>query len=640
MAASARAGAAGGRVDARQNAADRTAVVTRFDPRLLLLRRAVVTMAAALASFFTMWFAGLPLAVGVTPAVLAVVLTITFSRTESKASESALLQRFVLIPLVAAAATGVAWLFSTVFPVGALVFILGLSLSIWVRRFGPRAARLGSVLSLPLMAVLIVPVQLPRSLPAWLAIAISVVAALVAVAWVELLQWLARVSGFLPRRDLEASARLDAAADGVAGSAAGDAAAGGSAAGGADADGMVGPPPRPADATTSPDASRPTAATSPDASRPTAATSPDASRPTAATSPDASRPTAATSPTTRVAVSPPSRPQPRRILPSTRMAAQLAVALAAAFIVGRLVFPDHWAWVVLTAFIVCAGNRGRGDVVYKSILRVAGAVAGTVAVVALTEMLGAEGGTTVTIAIFTILFFALWLRDINYAFWAAGVTVILALLQTASGASVLTGGPLLGERIVAIVVGALCGVLASWFLLPVRTEAVVRKRLADALAAASVAVHPSTEPTARLSALALFEQKLDLVEPVARAVRSHRGFTRLWRHSPHPADLIAAVAALEPLVADLVDRLAPTAAPSSAVPSAALPPPSPARLGAIAKAVGAARRALASTPRLPRGEAAAAQPTKTPSPPAPGTDAAIAAIAQVRTLLLDALVDA
>ncbi len=62
----------------------------------------------------------------------------------------------------------------------------------------------------------------------------------------------------------------------------------------------------------------------------------------------------------------PAAPRPRRaagkgwgrLLPSTRMALQMGLALAAAFLVGHLAYPDHWTWAVLTAFIVCSGARG------------------------------------------------------------------------------------------------------------------------------------------------------------------------------------------------------------------------------------------------------------------------------------------
>ena len=228
--------------------------------------------------------------------------------------------------------------------------------------------------------------------------------------------------------------------------------------------------------------------------------------------------------------------------------------------------------------------------------------------------------------------------------------MILALLQSATGATALTTGPFLGERIVAIVVGALCGILASWFLLPVRTEAVVRRRLADALAALSVTVHPSTDRSARLEALDRFERELTRVEQVARSVRAHRGFTRPWHRAPHQAELIAAVAALEPLVEELIARLTVELPPTQAEP--ALRKPGRARLGDIARAVGAARRALASPSAAADSPAASGSDTSadkgskagmgsdTGTAATSGTEAAIAAIARVRTLLLDTLVDA
>ena len=62
---------------------------------------------------------------------------------------------------------------------------------------------------------------------------------------------------------------------------------------------------------------------------------------------------------------------------ATQMGVALGVALGVAVAVGHLVLGEHWAWVVLTAFVVCSGNRGRGDVVRKSLLRVAGGAVGT-----------------------------------------------------------------------------------------------------------------------------------------------------------------------------------------------------------------------------------------------------------------------
>jgi uncharacterized membrane protein YccC len=66
------------------------------------------------------------------------------------------------------------------------------------------------------------------------------------------------------------------------------------------------------------------------------------------------------------------------------------------------------------------------------------------------------------------------------------MTLVITLLQgVAIHGGVVATGQQLWIRILAIIVGALCGVAASWFVLPVRSEGVVRRRIADALAALS-----------------------------------------------------------------------------------------------------------------------------------------------------------
>ncbi|CAN5193178.1 hypothetical protein BH09ACT5_BH09ACT5_15930 [soil metagenome] len=69
------------------------------------------------------------------------------------------------------------------------------------------------------------------------------------------------------------------------------------------------------------------------------------------------------------------------------------------------------------------------------------------------------------------------LRGVSYAFWALAITLVLSLLQSGLGAEPID----LGARVLAILVGAACGILASWFVLPIRSEGVVRRRLAGVL---------------------------------------------------------------------------------------------------------------------------------------------------------------
>jgi uncharacterized membrane protein YccC len=223
-----------------------------------------------------------------------------------------------------------------------------------------------------------------------------------------------------------------------------------------------------------------------------------------------------------------------RLLASTRMAIQMAVALALAFAVGFGLFPGHWSWVVLTAFIVNSGNRGRGDVAYKSILRVLGAAAGTFGALLLTAHLAAPGAATVGL-ILLALFFGIWLRPLGYAWWALFVTLVLAMLQSFTGAE---AGIILWPRLEQIVIGAVIGVASAWLVLPVRSTGVLRLRIAQALAALSTALDPATPERSS----AAFVAAMARVEEVAPAFRAQRLLTRRFR-ALQPADWVDALGA-------------------------------------------------------------------------------------------------
>jgi fusaric acid resistance family protein len=173
--------------------------------------------------------------------------------------------------------------------------------------------------------------------------------------------------------------------------------------------------------------------------------------------------TVACFPSGRVEGEPPRLGRPRKRV-SARMALQMGVALGVAFAAGHLVFGEHWAWVALTAFVVCSGNRGRRDVARKSVLRVAGATAGTAVATLLTGLFGPADPWQV-VAIFGLLAIGTWLRPLSYAYWAAAVTAALAFLYGYFGQ---TSPTLLTDRLGAILLGGLIGVTVSWFLLPVR----------------------------------------------------------------------------------------------------------------------------------------------------------------------------
>ncbi|RKN37984.1 hypothetical protein D7294_25665 [Streptomyces hoynatensis] len=285
----------------------------------------------------------------------------------------------------------------------------------------------------------------------------------------------------------------------------------------------------------------------------------------------------------------------RRIAPSTRMACQLAVALGAAFPVGRLAFPGHWTWTVLTAYLVCGANRGRGDALHRGALRVAGAAAGTAGATLLTGAFAPGDGRCVAV-ILAVLVLGAWLRTLSYACWAACVTAVLALLYGYYGEP---GAELLGERLAATGAGAVLAVSACWFVLPVRSADVARRRSADALLALRELLAAAGENPGRLAAPgARWEEALGRCAELATPLRLHR---RLRPHSgaaaAHPADVLDALAACATPVRALLRHSATHPAPADA-------PEFPGLLAALRTAAASARRAYASVRQAAEGSPA------------------------------------
>jgi hypothetical protein len=428
---------------------------------LAALQEAVATMFAALLTLLAV----VAIDPEAGPAILAVVLSLSLSRSHLDHGVRERVESAIAMPLVALGATGIGLLLHRMPWIGASVFTAALFVSIGLRRFGPLAARAGSLIALPLVTLLVTPYAPATKLPPALAHLMPVVVALIALVSVTFVQLLARRLRLLPPAKAERDTPL---------------------------------PPR-GDSALRPDA-------------------------------------------------------------TTRMAIQMAVAIALSFVVGYLFFAERWSWIVLTTFIVLSGNRGRLDVAYKSVLRVVGAAGGTI--VALLISLRHDTGDPATIAlILAAIFLGLWSRPLGYAWWALFVTIALALLQDFTGAA----QPMLALRLEEIVIGALIGVASAWLVLPVRSTTVLRRRLADALAALSDALDPGN--AARDSGA--FVASLARVAEIAPAFRAAR---RVSRKSATPADWIDALSACRaPAIALIEARETPAAS---------------------RKAVGAARRAL------------------------------------------------
>lgn len=297
--------------------------------------------------------------------VLAVALTLTLAATQRTAGTRRRLMSLVVLPLTATASIFVGRLLASHYTAGAAAYTAGMTLAIWIRRYGPVGTKAGTLLALPLVALLVVP---GPALPA------EAQSGLVTWGWSALIGVIACCSVWLVQAlgDRYGPWRAEPVPD---------------------------PPPRR------------------------------------------------------------SRLHPR---PSTRMALQMAAAIAAAFTLGHLLFDGHWPWAVLTAYVAASGNRGRTDVLRKGVERLAGACIGTLLATAVAEA-GVTGHTAVAL-MFAVLTVALWLRPLNYAYWAAGVTTALSLLLGYFGQNAES---LLPTRLAAIAVGAALSVASAWWLLPV-----------------------------------------------------------------------------------------------------------------------------------------------------------------------------
>jgi hypothetical protein len=448
-------------------------------PLLRALAEACVAMLAAVATLLCVW--AVDPQVG--SAVLAVVLCLALARSHPGRDLRARIEAAVALPVVGLLAAGVGMLLQRAPWLGAAVFVGAMSASIWLRRFGDVARRLGSLIALPLVALLVTPQAAVGAGPV-AAIVTPLLIGLLALFWVGVFQLLARRAG------LASPARA--------------------------------------------------------APRPTA---PARARPGGE---DGLHPVA-----------------------STRMAIQMAVALALSFATGYVFFAERWAWIVLTAFIVMSGNRGRLDVAYKSVLRVGGAAAGTLLAMGLSARVGAHDAATVAL-ILCAVFIGVWLRPVGYAWWALCVTVALALLQGFTGAPMPV---ILWARLAEIGIGAVIGVATAWCLLPVRSSDVLRRRIADALAALSDALDAdagagadgAVDGKSRAHAADAFSAALEAVEQMAPAFRAARALTGRWR-AQQPADWI--------------DALRACGAPALALVGAGTAP------GPVRRAVGAARKAV------------------------------------------------
>ena len=342
-------------------------------------RAAAVTMVAvAVTAAVAVWIDPEP-----GPAVFGMLLAIALSRSQLERDLRGRLEAGIALPVVSLVGVGVGFALVTATWLGAILFTLGVTASVYLRRFGELPRRIGGLVALPFVALLIAPVHSERLGP-WLGAVAALGIGVVAWLAVTLSQLAAMRLGLLPRSR---------------------------------------PVPREGEEPPRAGSLRPSA--------------------------------------------------------TTRLALQMAVTVAGAFALGLWLFPDRWSWVVITALTVTLGNVGRVDVADKAVQRVVGAGAGSLLAL-LPLLLPHLPAWAAFVLVLVALFAGLVLRPFGYLWWSLAITIALALAQ-----SFATGPFSLLERWEEIVVGGVLAVAIAFLLLPVPSESVLRRRLADALGALS-----------------------------------------------------------------------------------------------------------------------------------------------------------
>lgn len=162
---------------------------------------AVASVIAALLSFWTIAYFARQQALVIQLCISGVIIALSIVRSDERQAEPggealprwvAVAARFALIPLVALLGTALGPVVHDHAPLGFALIGVPLVAAIWVRRFGPVWAKLGTLWSFPFVASLVTPAA---ALAADGGVWWGALAALIAAAWGSVLGWLASGAG-------------------------------------------------------------------------------------------------------------------------------------------------------------------------------------------------------------------------------------------------------------------------------------------------------------------------------------------------------------------------------------------------------------------------------------------------------------
>ncbi|MFW8745489.1 hypothetical protein, partial [Mesorhizobium japonicum] len=131
---------------------------TRWWPALRrAFAQAVVTIVAVVLTVLST----LAIAPEIGPAVLGAMLCLTLARSQLERDVRGRIEAAIALPVIGLLAAGVGLLLVRLPVAGAVVYVLGMTASVWLRRFGEVPRRIGALLALPFIALLVAPAPIP-----------------------------------------------------------------------------------------------------------------------------------------------------------------------------------------------------------------------------------------------------------------------------------------------------------------------------------------------------------------------------------------------------------------------------------------------------------------------------------------------
>jgi len=164
--------------------------------------------------------------------------------------------------------------------------------------------------------------------------------------------------------------------------------------------------------------------------------------------------------------------EPRRLLPTTRTAIQVAVAGTLSIVLGGLVAPGQWFWAVITAFVVFAGANSRGELLVRAWSRTLGTLGGVIAGVVVASLVTGHVALQGAVVLLCV-FLAFYLLPISYGLMTFFVTTMLGVLYGLLGRFSVG---FMEIRLLETVIGAVAGATAALLVLPTGTRGVVAER--------------------------------------------------------------------------------------------------------------------------------------------------------------------